>query len=164
MGVCGCGKTTVGELLATQTGGIFIDGDSLHPPENVAKMSTGSPLNDDDRAGWLAVIRTKAAEHPGPWPLLIACSALKRKYRDLLCQGKRGEKFYFIHLSGSTSLIKERMEKRTDHFMKAGMLKSQFSDLETLGEDEQGCTVDITSSPEEVVRKIQSSMPLIESK
>ena len=163
MGVCGCGKTTVGELLATHAGGIFIDGDSLHPPENVAKMSTGSPLDDDDRAGWLAAIRTKADEHPGPWPLLIACSALKRKYRDLLCQGKRGEKFYFIHLSGSPSLIKERMENRTDHFMKAGMLKSQFSDLETLGEDEQGFTVDISPPPKEVVSKIRSLMHLIES-
>jgi gluconokinase len=155
MGVCGCGKSTIGGILATQTGGMFIDGDHFHPPQNVAKMSAGTPLDDDDREGWLVAIRTAADEHPGPWPLLIGCSALKRKYRNLLCQGKRGGRFGFIHLSGSPALIKERMEKRASHFMKAGMLESQLADLESLAGEERGFTVDITPAPEEIVKKIR---------
>ncbi|MCP4847378.1 MAG: gluconokinase [Verrucomicrobiaceae bacterium] len=154
MGVCGCGKTTIGAMLAKKTRGIFIDGDQFHPEQNVAKMSAGLPLDDDDRKDWLVAIRTTADKHPGPWPLLIGCSSLKRKYRNLFRRGKHGARFCFIHLSGSPSLIQERMEQRSGHFMKAGMLDSQFADLETLAVDEAGLTVDITPSPEEIVEKI----------
>ena len=156
MGVCGCGKSTIGTMLAEATGGTFIDGDRFHPEQNVAKMSMGTPLDDHDREGWLVAIRSAADQHPGPWPLLIGCSALKRKYRDLLRGGERGACVYFIHLSGSPSLIKERMEQRAGHFMKAGMLESQFTDLESLAKDEAGSTVDITPSPGEIVQQIRA--------
>ena len=156
MGVCGCGKSTIGGMLAEATGGTFIDGDRFHPEQNVAKMSAGTPLDDDAREGWLVAIRAAADGHPGPWPLLIGCSALKRKYRDLLRGGERGECIYFIHLAGSPALIKERMEKRAGHFMKAGMLESQFADLEALAKDEAGLTVDITPATEEIVQEIQA--------
>ncbi len=155
MGVCGCGKSTIGRMLAEETGGIFIDGDRFHPPQNVTKMANGTPLDDDDREDWLVAIRAAADAHPGPWPLFMGCSALKRKYRDLLRGGKRGAGVYFIHLAGSPALIKERMENRTSHFMKAGMLESQFADLEALANDEAGLTVDITPSPEEIVSQIR---------
>jgi gluconokinase len=160
MGVCGCGKSTIGGMLAEETGGTFIDGDPFHPEQNVAKMSEGIPLDDNDREGWLVAIRSAADQHPGPWPLLIGCSALKRKYRDLLRGGKRGAGVYFIHLSGSPSLIKERMGNRAGHFMKAGMIESQFADLEALAGDETGFTVDITPSPEEIVQQIRTRLEL----
>ena len=156
MGVCGCGKSTIGGMLAEATGGTFIDGDRFHPEQNVAKMSMGTPLDDNDREGWLVAIRAAADQHPGPWPLLIGCSALKRKYRDLLRGGGRGACVFFIHLSGSPSLIKERMEQRAGHFMKAGMLESQFTDLESLAKDEAGSTVDITPPPGEIVQQIRA--------
>lgn len=158
MGVCGCGKTTIGGMLAEATGGMFIDGDGFHPERNVAKMSAGTPLDDDDRTGWLVAIRAAADQHPGPWPLLIGCSSLKRKYRDLLRGGERGACVYFVHLSGTPSLIKERMEQRRGHFMKAGMLESQFADLEDLESDEAGFTVDITPDPGEIVQQIRGRL------
>ncbi len=158
MGVCGCGKSTIGRMLEEATGGTFIDGDRFHPEQNVAKMSEGTPLDDNDREGWLVAIRAAADQHPGPWPLLIGCSALKRKYRDLLRGGEHGACVYFVHLSGSPSLIKGRMEQRADHFMKAGMLESQFADLETLGNDEAGFTVDINPAPGEIVQQIRDRL------
>lgn len=142
-------------MLAQETGGTFLDGDRFHPPQNVAKMSAGTPLDDDDREGWLLAIRKATDEHAGPWPLFIGCSALKRKYRDLLRGGARGADVHFIHLAGTPSLIAGRMKTRTDHFMKTGMLESQFADLEILENNEAGFTVDITPSPQEIVQQIR---------
>jgi len=145
-------------MLAQGAGGTFLDGDRFHPPQNVTKMGDGTPLDDDDRESWLLAIRAAADKHPGPWPLFMGCSALKRKYRDLLRGGGRGAGVHFIHLAGTPSLIKERMENRAGHFMKAGMLDSQFADLEALENDEAGFTVDITPSPEEIVQQIRARL------
>ena len=90
MGVCGCGKSTIGKLLAEATGGAYLEGDSLHPPENIEKMGNGIPLEDTDREGWLRAIRDHIEEHAGPWPLFVGCSALKREYRDLLARRRAG--------------------------------------------------------------------------
>ena len=154
MGVCGCGKSTLGAMLAERSGGAFLDGDPFHPAASVAKMSKGDPLDDADREGWLMAIRDAVDAHAGPWPLFIGCSALKRKYRDLLRGGERGPGVRFVHLSGSRELLDARMAAREGHFMKAGMLDSQFADLEELGGDEPGFAVDITPSPEDIVALI----------
>lgn len=145
-------------MLAQGAGGTFLDGDRFHPPQNVTKMANGAPLDDDDRDGWLLAIRAAADQHPGPWPLFMGCSTLKRKYRDLLRGGERGAGVHFIHLAGTPSLIAGRMETRAGHFMKAGMLDSQFADLEALENDEAGFTVDITPSPEEIVQQIRARL------
>ncbi len=158
MGVCGCGKSTVGALLAERAGGVFLDGDAFHPPENVAKMAEGTPLGDADRAGWLAAIRDAADAHPGPWPLWIGCSALKRRYRETLRGGARGKAVRFVHLDGSKELLEKRMGAREGHFMKAGMLESQRRDLEPLGEDEAGFRIDIAPGPGVLAEQIAARL------
>ena len=90
MGVCGCGKSTIGAMLAERTGGAYLDRDDFHPAENKAKMGKGTPLNDGDREDWLSAIRDAVDAHVGPWPLFFGCSALKRKYREALKSGERG--------------------------------------------------------------------------
>jgi gluconokinase len=146
MGVSGCGKSTVGQLLAGKMGCAFYDGDDFHPAANIAKMSQGIPLNDDDRAGWLAVLadlirRTLQKGDSG----VLACSALKQKYRDVLCVN--ADQVKFVYLKGSYDLIKARMEARPGHYMKPGMLDSQFAALE---EPADAVTVSIEHSPEEI--------------
>ena len=129
MGVSGCGKTTVGKALAERLGCPFFDGDDFHPAENIVKMANGQPLDDADRAPWLARLHDLAAEHLARGETaVIAASALKRRYRDQLREGNRGLRF--VHLQGSFELIWSRMEQRTEHFMKADMLRSQFVALE----------------------------------
>ena len=110
MGVCGCGKTSVGGLLATNTEGVFIDADSFHPPKNVEKMSAGAPLNDQDRKKWLDAIGQAIKAHEGPWPLFFGCSALKRKYRNLIDFEADGQEISYIHLEGDKEVIRERMK------------------------------------------------------
>ena len=158
MGVCGCGKSTIGALLAERCDGAFLDGDAYHPPENVEKMSAGHPLDDADREGWLLAIRDAIDAHGAPWPLFFGCSALKRRYRDLLRGGGRGAEVSFIHLAGSRELLDARMAARQGHFMKARMLDSQFADLEALQEDEPGFAVDIAPSPERIVDAIATRL------
>ncbi|MFN3275370.1 MAG: gluconokinase [Paracoccus sp. (in: a-proteobacteria)] len=126
MGVSGCGKTAVGRALAQHLGRRFVDADSLHSPENIAKMAAGQPLDDDDRAGWLEALAGLIAREDG---LVLACSALKRRYRDRLRQADPALTFLYLH--GSFQTISTRMRSRDDHYF-AGehMLESQFSQLE----------------------------------
>lgn len=156
MGVSGSGKTTVGELLAARMGWRFYDGDKFHPPENVAKMATGTPLDDTDRAGWLAVLaglmRDGLARGDSG---VIACSALKEKYRDDLRVDPT--RVHFVYLKGSFDLIWERMLRRQNHYMKASMLQSQFAALE---EPEGVLTCDITPPPEQIVDEIIAGLGL----
>ena len=154
MGVCGCGKTSVGGLLATNTEGVFIDADSFHPPKNVEKMSAGVPLNDQDRKKWLIAIGQAIKAHEGPWPLFFGCSALKRKYRNLIDSEAGGQEITYIHLDGNKELIGERMKKREGHFMKAQMIDSQFQDLEKLQSDEKGITVNVEPGLDKVCERI----------
>ncbi|SDG43657.1 MULTISPECIES: gluconokinase [unclassified Duganella] len=154
MGVSGCGKSTVGQALALANGVPFIEGDQYHPEANVAKMSAGLPLNDGDRAGWLEALQTQisAARHRGEG-LVVSCSALKRRYRDLLRQGDPALRF--VHLNGAQALIAARMQSRVGHYMPTSLLDSQFRDLEPLQPDETGITLDIDLPPADLLKEIQ---------
>jgi len=148
MGVSGCGKSTVAEALARRLGGEFLDADPYHPPANVEKMGRGIPLTDEDRAGWLTVLADLLRERLGsPRPTVLACSALKEAYRDRL---RVGPGVRFLYLKGSFDLLEARMKARSGHFMKAGMLASQFAALEEpSGPD---ClTVDVARPVDELV-------------
>ena len=150
MGVSGSGKTSVGKALAEHLGWDFYDADDFHPPENVFKMANGIPLDDSDRAPWLAALHQLISHslnlnRPG----MLACSALKERYRGQLFQGN--DEVQFVYLKGSYDLIWSRMRTRTDHFMKAHMLHSQFDALE---EPANALTVDITLSVEEIVQLV----------
>ncbi|MCA9954994.1 MAG: gluconokinase [Anaerolineales bacterium] len=134
MGVSGSGKTTVGQALAARLGCPFYDGDDFHPPANVAKMASGTPLNDADRAPWLARLAELLKNHEERGETaVLACSALKQKYRDQL---RVSPQVQFVYLAGSFDLIWQRMSQRTNHYMKADMLRSQFAALEPPAADE----------------------------
>lgn len=134
MGVSGSGKTTVGKALAKHLGCPFYEGDVFHPPENVAKMASGIPLDDDDRAPWLARLRAIIVQHVARGETaVIACSALKMSYRQQLQVDNQTR---FIYLHGSYDLIWQRMQARPDHYMKPSMLQSQFDTLEPPTPDE----------------------------
>jgi gluconokinase len=156
MGVSGCGKSTVGAALAAHDKVAFIEGDEFHPAANVAKMSAGVPLTDDDRAGWLQALAGQigAARAQGAG-IVVSCSALKRRYRDLLRQADPGLRF--IHLQGPRDLIEQRMQARPGHYMPPSLLDSQLRDLEPLQADEAGLTLDITRAPAELVAHITAS-------
>lgn len=153
MGVSGSGKSTVGSALARRLRVPFVDADTLHPPDNIAKMTAGQPLNDDDREPWLARVGEWLADHPDGG--VVSCSALKRKYRDRLrayCSG-----VMFLHLSGSPELIERRLINRTGHFMPAALLRSQFETLQPLGRDEAGVTVDAGQDVQAVIDSFLAS-------
>lgn len=147
MGVSGCGKTTVGKLLAKRLGWDFYDADDFHPPENIAKMAAGIPLNDDDRAPWLSGLHglISASLQAGK-PGVLACSALKERYRQILLACNPGVKF--VYLKGNFELILARMKVRTGHYMKSAMLESQFAALE---EPIDALEMAITFSADEIV-------------
>ncbi|HVX44888.1 MAG TPA: gluconokinase [Mycobacteriales bacterium] len=152
MGVSGSGKTTVGAPMAEQLGWDFAEGDSFHPPENVAKMSSGTPLTDADRWPWLAKLAEWIDEHLAAGESgVVTCSALKRSYRDVLRKGHESEVF-FLHLHGTREQLQERLEGRRGHFMPPGLLSSQLADLEPLGPDERGMTLDVGGPVTETVR------------
>ena len=159
MGVSGSGKSTVAEALAERLGWRCEDGDKFHPASNVAKMSAGQPLTDDDRWPWLKAIaaeiaRTCAAhEHA-----VVACSALKRAYRDILVSGRRDVRLVF--LDGPETLIASRLATRKGHFMPAGLLASQFRTLEPPGADERPFTVSIDAPVETIVDDIERQLKL----
>ena len=125
MGVSGSGKTTIGRLLAARLRCAFIDGDDFHPPENIAKMASGTPLTDADRGPWLDLLNGKLR---GLENAVLACSALKESYRLLLSKGLTNLRF--VHLRGSIDLIRARLEKRRHRYMPASLLESQFATLE----------------------------------
>jgi len=152
MGVSGCGKTRIGANFAKALGIPFIEGDDHHPPENVRKMSSGIPLTDADRAGWLqslaAMIRDAKDAGSG---LVLACSSLKRSYRDVLRAGASPEPLRFIYLRGTRELIGERLRARKGHFMPPALLESQFEALEEPTSDEGAWVRDIGGSAEETI-------------
>lgn len=151
MGVSGTGKTTVGEELARRLDVTFIEGDSLHPKSNIAKMSAGQPLDDDDRRPWLETLnRLLAFHHADGVSTVLTCSALRRAYRDILRQGLPDGSVFFLHLSAPAEVLRTRMERR-EHFMPASLLASQLDTLEPLGGDEAGAVVDGTAPVAEVV-------------
>src|SRR5512142_3037918 len=128
MGVAGAGKSTVGQLLAAELSCEFLDGDSLHPPANIEKMTRGIPLTDTDRAPWLAAIHARIVESfQRGQSLVVACSALKERYRETLADGVS---ITWVYLRGSEEIIRARLLERQHHFFKAQMLTSQFADLE----------------------------------
>jgi carbohydrate kinase (thermoresistant glucokinase family) len=141
MGVSGCGKSSVGEEIARLTSAQFVDGDDLHPEANKAKMGAGIPLDDNDRWPWLDRVGEVLA---GPKGAIVACSALKRVYRDRIRAAAPGT--VFVHLDGSRELLWERISARQNHFMPASLLDSQLAILEPLGSDENGVTLPITAS------------------
>ncbi|WP_454730054.1 gluconokinase [Cellulosimicrobium protaetiae] len=150
MGVAGSGKTTVATLLARHLGTEYAEADQFHPEANIAKMSAGTPLTDEDRWPWLEAIRDwLSAEADAGRSGVVTCSALKRSYRDLL-RTARGS-VCFVHLDGSPDLLAERMAHRSGHFMPTSLLPSQLATLEPLSDDEPGFTVEVTSTPEEIV-------------
>ena len=146
MGVSGCGKSTIGMLLADSTGALFIDADDLHPDINVAKMRAGAPLDDADRAPWLAeILDTMSAIGEAGGSTVIACSALRRSYRDGLAEATG--RVRFVHLDVDAAVLADRVAARADHFMPASLVASQLAALEPLGEDEDGVVVPVTGDP-----------------
>jgi len=153
MGVSGSGKTTVAAMLAGALHCQFLEGDDLHPPSNVEKMRSGTPLTDADRLPWLR----KIAEEIDAWRSngesgVVTCSALKRAYRDILIGDRRD--VTLVYLRGSKELIHQRMAARHEHFMPLALLDSQFATLEAPGPDEHPVVVDIGGKPGEIVAKI----------
>lgn len=152
MGVSGCGKSSVGKALAEALGCPFYDGDDFHPPENVAKMAAGQPLNDQDRAPWLARLRDLLHGHiAAGTSAVLASSALKRRYRDTLREGNPG--LVFVHLAGEFDLIYARMQARQGHYMGAAMLRSQFEALEAPDPDE-ALTLSIEAPVPQIVAQV----------
>lgn len=146
MGVAGSGKTVVGRALAARLGRPFVDADDLHPEANVEKMRRGEPLDDDDRAPWLDTVGATLAEAAAP---VVACSALKRAYRDRLRAVAPGLRF--VHLHGDRALIAERMAAREDHFMPQSLLDDQLATLQPLGGDEDAVVVGIDQAVDAIV-------------
>ena len=151
MGVSGCGKSTVATPMSTTLGWELAEGDTFHPEANVAKMRAGEPLNDDDREPWLQALRawTEERDREG-LSTVMACSALKRAYRDILREADPDT--FFVHLHGDYDLLLARMHER-DHFMPESLLRSQLDTLEMLGPDEAGVLIDVAPPTEEVVAR-----------
>jgi len=158
MGVSGSGKSTVAAILAGQLGWDLEEGDDLHPDENVAKMAAGTPLNDEDRQPWLETISSWIVEHVmADVPGIITCSALKRRYRDIL----RENNVVFVYLTGSKDLIGRRLAARLDHYMPASLLDSQVATLEPPEEDENAITIDAGRSPAEEAAEVVARLGLV---
>ncbi|MGL5816342.1 MAG: gluconokinase [Phycicoccus sp.] len=162
MGVASVGKTTVAKGLSTLTGWVFAEGDAFHPEANIAKMSAGHPLTDDDRLPWLHAIRawmtTTVASGDSA---VVTCSALRRSYRDVL-RGA-GPSVRFLHLSAPESLVGDRISSRSGHFMPPSLLQSQFDTLEPLGDDELvggSVVVSVDGTAAEVLRRCAEALGL----
>ena len=157
MGVSGSGKSTVAALIAARLGWIFVDGDSFHTPEHVAKMHAGHALDDEDRAPWLARIATwirhrlEAGESG-----VVVCSALRRAYRDILTGGSR--RVRLVYLEGDKALVAGRLAARQGHFMSPRLLDSQFATLEVPGPDERPVTVGIAEPPEAIADRVVAQL------
>ena len=154
MGVSGCGKTTVGRALSKRLDWPFYDGDDYHPVENVEKMAAGIPLTDDDRYPWLVKLNQLIADNLAEnRSIILACSALKTWYRELLAKGNPS--VIFVYLKGDFELIFRRMQARDAHYMKAAMLESQFADLE---EPQDALMVRVDKNPDEIVDDLISTL------
>jgi len=157
-GVSGAGKTTVGKLLARELGWSFIEADDFHPAANIEKMRSGHPLTDKDRWPWLEQLRQQiersfsAGENA-----VLACSALKRAYRDRL---RVSDEVKFVFLSGDYALVEKQLRSRHGHFMNAALLQSQFDDLEEPKADENVLTIKLGGTPEEIVERIKAKLNL----
>lgn len=157
-GVSGAGKTTVGRLLARELGWRFVEADDFHPAANIEKMRNGHPLTDEDRWPWLDCLRKQieqllsAAESA-----VLACSALKRAYRDRL---RVSEAVKFVFLRGDYALVEEQLRSRHGHFMKVALLQSQFDDLEEPQPDENVLTIELGRTPKEIVEEIKTKLNL----
>lgn len=158
MGVSGSGKSTVARALQERLGWELAEGDDFHPPENLARMRAGIPLADDDRWGWLDSLADWAAQREARGePTIMACSALRRAYRDVLRRG--GERTSFVHCTGDRDLLLERMESR-EHFMPPSLLESQLAVLEPLQPDEQGMDVDVALPVDRVAALVLARLGL----
>jgi gluconokinase len=155
MGTAGSGKTTLGEMLASQLGWDFFDGDNFHSPANIEKMSRGVPLTDDDRIPWLNSIREAMLQWDAEGcNVVLACSALKRNYRERL---QINSNVKLVYLKGSFELLRERLHARKGHYAGEQLLASQFADLE---EPTDAITVDVARAPEEIVAEIRKQLAL----
>ncbi len=156
MGVSGCGKTTVGKLLAINLDLPFYDADDFHPPKNVKKMSSGEPLNDQDRKPWLEILSNEIEEWNSNKGAILACSSLKKSYRDILIS--KSDDVQFVYLKGDRDTILKRMRARKDHYMPPELLDSQFITLE---EPDSAITVTIDKSPTMIVSEIVNHPKLL---
>lgn len=157
MGVSGCGKTTVGAALATALDMRFVDGDTLHPPANIQKMSQGDALTDADRWPWLDAVGDAIKGRPK----VIACSALKHAYRDRI-RVRAGGPVHFVYLHGTRDLLKARMQARAGHFMPAHLLDSQLDTLETPTDEIDAITVSIDASVNVIVAHARAKLRTVE--
>ncbi len=156
MGPAGSGKTTIGELLAAQLTWDFVDGDSFHAPASIEKMSRGMPLNDDDRQPWLNALRDEMLQWEARrQSVVLACSALKRRYRELL---RISADVKIVYLKGNYELLRERLRSRKGHYAGEQLLASQFTELE---EPADALTIDASRSPEEIVTQIRKQLALV---
>lgn len=157
MGVCGCGKSTVGSLLSTALDLPFLEGDSLHPPHNVARMVAGFALSDADREGWLQTLadRIRLARASGQG-LVLSCSALKLVYRDILRGG--APDLRFIHLHGSYTVLAARMSARSGHYMPLSLLASQLSTLQAPLAEENALSFDVAEAPQAIVAAVLETL------
>jgi gluconokinase len=153
MGVCGSGKTTVGEEIARRLGVAFRDADEFHPRANVEKMSAGMPLSDEDRVPWLDAIGTAIRDADSGRPIVVSCSALKRAYRERI-KTLAGRPVDFVFLDGPREVLRGRMNGRKGHFMPASLLESQLAALEPPAADERALTVSIELPVGEIVDKV----------
>jgi gluconokinase len=152
MGVSGVGKTTIGKLLAARTGWKFEDADDYHPDENRKKMAAGIPLTDADQKPWLRALRERMVQYRQKGEsVILACSALKQQYRDLLADGFAKNEMRFVYLHGPTALIKERIESRHHPYMNPDLLDSQLATLEVPSD---AWSISVTGSPEEAVEEV----------
>jgi gluconokinase len=157
-GVSGAGKTTVGKLLARELGWRFIEGDDFHPAANIEKMRSGHPLTDEDRWPWLDCLRKRIEQLLSAGKnAVLACSALKRAYRDRL---RVSDEVKFVFLRGEHALVEKQLRSRHGHFMNAALLQSQFDDLEESQPDENVLTIELGQTPEDIVERIQAKLNL----
>lgn len=157
-GVSGSGKTAVGEALATRLGWIFADGDSLHPARNIAKMKSGIPLTDADRMPWLQAVADRLdAQLRHGRSVIVACSALKRSYRDLLLRGRPTVRMAFLQID--RGVVAARLAARRGHFFDPDLLDSQFADLEPPGQaEDRVITVPVTGTPDDIAERIVTQL------
>jgi carbohydrate kinase (thermoresistant glucokinase family) len=158
LGVSGTGKTTVGKLLARELGWRFIEADDFHPAANIEKMHSGHPLTDEDRQPWLERLRQQIeASLVAEENAVLACSALKRAYRDHL---RVSDAVRFIFLRGDFSLVEKQLRSRHGHFMNPALLQSQFDDLQEPQRDENVLTVELGAMPKKIVEEIEAKLRL----